>query len=306
MFLKSSVAIAVVVWAAAAACTSKAEAPPEPRTSLRVSRNTANDLKPAVARMPHIGLDIATEGGSSINSLIDLHQRKTDMSGALADVAYLAYNGQLEEIGAPFSELRGMAVTGLNTIHLLAGPGTKIESLRDLRGLRVSLGTPGSSVALITPRMLQAHGIHTDDIRASRVPNTEVVSLLQRGVIDAAVSAFNVPGNQVIAAMKAGARLIDIEGPQIEELRTQYPYLKGTLIPAGTYPNQSKPVRTIGVDSVLVCRADLDEETVYDVLEAYFATRPATTPPNLDRAPATPIPLHAGAARYYRQKELAR
>ena len=30
------------------------------------------------------------------------------------------------------------------------------------------------------------------------------------------------------------------------------------------------------------------------------------TPPNLERAPATPIPLHPGAARYYRQRELSR
>jgi len=298
--------VALAVCVGGAACAGKAETKTTSPKTVRVSRNTANDLKSAMARVPHIGLEITSEGGSSINSLIDLHQKKTDMSGALADVAYLAYNGQLEEIGAPFSELRGMAVTGLNTIHLLAGPGANIESLRDLKGLRISLGAPGSSVALITPRMLQVHGIQPGDIRATRVPNTELVQLLERGEIDAAVSAFTVPGNQVVAAAMKGVRLIDIEGPPIEELRTQYPYLKGTLIPAGTYPNQSKPVRTIGVDSVLVCRADLDEDTVYDLLDAYFATRPAMTPPNLERAPATPIPLHAGAARYYRQRELAR
>jgi TRAP-type uncharacterized transport system substrate-binding protein len=64
-------------------------------------------------------------------------------------------------------------------------------------------------------------------------------------------------------------------------------------------------VRTIGIEEVLVCRADLDEELVYAVMAAYFATFPAVTPINLDRAPATPVPLHPGAARYYRQRELA-
>jgi TRAP transporter TAXI family solute receptor len=106
--------------------------------------------------------------------------------------------------------------------------------------------------------------------------------------------------------MKAGVRLLDIDGPIVEEMRTEYPYLKRTLIPAGTYPNQPEPVRTIGIDIALVCRADLDEDLVYSLLEAFFATRPAMTPPNLDRAPATPVPLHPGAARYYRQQELAR
>jgi len=37
-----------------------------------------------------------------------------------------------------------------------------------------------------------------------------------------------------------------------------YPLLKRMLIPAGTYPGQNVPVHTIGVDVLLVCRADLD------------------------------------------------
>ena len=49
----------------------------------------------------------------------------------------------------------------------------------------------------------------------------------------------------------------------IEEMRTQYPYLKRTLIPRGTYPNQPEPVRTLGIDTLLVCRADLDDDLVY-------------------------------------------
>ena len=129
---------------------------------------------------------------------------------------------------------------------------------------------------------------------------------LSNGDIDAAFSGFTLPSATVIAAMKRGARLIPIDGPVIEEMRTRYPYLKRTLIPRGTYPNQPEPIRTLGVDTLLVCRADLDDDLVYRLLDAYFATRPAMTPPNLDRAPATPIPLHPGAARYYRQRELSR
>ena len=54
-----------------------------------------------------------------------------------------------------------------------------------------------------------------------------------------------------------------------------------------------------GEDRALLAR-------VYRVLDAYFATQPATAPLNLERAPATPIPLHRGAARFYRQRELSR
>jgi TRAP transporter TAXI family solute receptor len=199
-----------------------------------------------------------------------------------------------------------LAVIDLIALHLLIGPSVRAHTLRDLEGLRVSVGAPASSSALITERMLNAHGVLAGEYRSSRLPNAEMVRQLVGGQIDAAFSMF-VPVNQAVSgATQAGARLIDIEGPIVEEFRTHYPYLKRTLIPAGTYPNQPQPIRTIGVDVVMVCRADLDEDVVYRLLDAYFATRPAMTPPNLERAPATPIPLHTGAARYYRQRELAR
>jgi TRAP transporter TAXI family solute receptor len=306
MMLRALVITGLAMSLGAPACRGKAETSAQPRKTVRTAKTTANEFRHALERMPTIDLEVATEGGSSINSLIDLHQKKTDIVSPLADVVYLAYAGQLDEFRDPFDQLRGMAVIGLNTIHLLVGRNARVDTLRDLKGLRVSHGPPGSSLALITPRMLEAHGLQPADVHGERIPNTELVNRLARGEIDAAFYAAAVPASQAIVAMQDGARLIGIEGPPVEELRTQYPYLKGTLIPAGTYPNQSKAIRTISVDLVLVCRADLDEDTVYELLDAYFATRPATTPPNLERAPATPIPLHAGASRYYRQRQLAR
>jgi hypothetical protein len=271
-----------------------------------MARTTARDLQRALARTPDVDAKIVSEGGSSITSLIDLQHRKVDISVPLADVAYLAYAGRLDEVPEPFDQLRGMAVTELSALHLLVARGVNAASVRDLKGLRVSLGSPGSSISLITPRLLQAYGIAPEDARVQRIPNPEMLSRLRNGGIDAAFATYTVPNESVSEAMRAGLRLIDIGGPLVEDMRTRYPYLKRTLIPRGTYPNQAEAIHTIGIDVVLVCRADLDEDLVYRLLDAYFATRPAMTPPNLDRAPATPIPLHPGAARYYRQRELSR
>ena len=290
---------------AAGSCTGAAEKP-APSHTLRLARTVSIELKEALARLPNVHAQVVSEGGSSITSLIDLRNRKTDVSIPIADVAYLAYAGQLEEMPKPFDQLRGMAVTGFNAIHLLVAPNARAHSLNDLAGLHVSLGPPNSSVALVSVRMLQAHGIRSANLRMERIPNPEMMKQLVHGDIDAAFTMFTPVNQSVAAAMKAGVRLIDIDGPIVEEMRTQYPHLKRTLIPAGTYPNQPKPVRTIGIDEVFVCRADLDEDLVYSLLDAYFATRPPMTPPDLDRAPATPVPLHPGAARYYRLRELSR
>jgi uncharacterized protein len=188
----------------------------------------------------------------------------------------------------------------------VAGGHTTVRTIRDLRGLKISLGPPGSASAPIAEQLLKANGISLSDVDSERLPNPEVVAKLPRRQIDAAFVTFAPPNAGVTTVTKDGARLVEIAGPAIEELRTRYPYLKRMVIPRETYPNQHEPVHTIGVDALLVCRADLDERVVYKLLDAFFATRPATTPPDLERAPATPIPLHPGAARYYRQRELSR
>lgn len=306
MTLRVFSAAGLVLCLAAASCSGAADTTTHQPTTLRLARTTASDLQNALARLPDVGAEIVSEGGSSITSLLDLQNRKVDVSVPLADVAYLAYAGQLAEIAGAFDHLRGMAVTDLSTMHLLVRRGVAVRTVRELKGLRISLGPPNSSTSLMTPQLLQAHGIAPSDVRTDRLPNAEMLTRLGSGEIDASFASYAVPSQPVTAAMRDGARLIDIVGPVVEEMRTHYPYLKRTLIVPGTYPNQAEAVHTIGVDVVLVCRADLDEDVVYRLLDAYFATHPAMTPPNLDRAPATPIPLHPGAARYYRQRELSR
>ena len=128
--------------------------------------------------------------------------------------------------------------------------------------------------------------------------------MLTNGELDAAFLALN---SSVQAAANNGAKFVDVQGPWIEPLRQSYPFLQTTLVPAGTFAGQSKALHTVGVDLLLTCRSDLDQQLVYRIVKAYFEElqkqEPAT---DLERAPATPIPLHAGAARYYRERALSR
>jgi TRAP transporter TAXI family solute receptor len=306
MILRAFALGACVLGLGPVSCTSTAETPQARPVTLRISGTTAKDFQSTAPALPNIKFQVVTEGGSSITSLHDLRRGTIDFSMPTSDVAYLAYSGQLEEMPEGFDQLRGMAVLTLNAVHLVAGGHTSVRTIRDLRGLKVSLGPPGSAIAPIAEQLLRANGISLNDVDSSRLPNPEFVERLRRRQIDAAFSTFAPPNAGVTTAAQSGAHLVDIAGPAIEELRTRYPYLKRTIIPRRTYPNQDEPVHTIGVDQLLVCRADLDEQVVYQLLDAYFATRPSTRPPDLERAPATPIPLHPGAARYYRQRELSR
>ena len=77
------------------------------------------------------------------------------------------------------------------------------------------------------------------------------------------------------------------------------------------------PIRLAGqedaIDVILVCRSDLDENLVHELTKHLFAAiaRVATYHQalrliELHRASTTAIPLHEGAARYYREWALFR
>ena len=74
-----------------------------------------------------------------------------------------------------------------------------------------------------------------------------------------------------------------------------------------------EPVNTLSVDVVLLTRAGLDDAVVRRLTEGLFRMLPQLSAelPFLkgmmpERAPATPVPLHPGAALYYRERELRR
>jgi TRAP transporter TAXI family solute receptor len=112
-------------------------------------------------------------------------------------------------------------------------------------------------------------------------------------------------------ARDVGIRLLEIEPDAAARIRAQYPFYKRTIIPAGMYEGQREPVRTVSVDNLLVCREDLDEELVYQLTRTFFENlvrlaedQEVAMQVDPDLAPASPIPLHPGAARYYREREL--
>ena len=188
------------------------------------------------------------------------------------------------------------------------------------RGWRISAGAasasggPGGRPAPRRPRWCSAPtGSTSASVTLESLRYDEAAARLAQGTLDALLVNGSYPLDAVMQAAKAGARLLSIDGPPIDRLRRAYPFFNRAVIPAGTYPGQTTAIRTIGVDSLLVCRADLSEVLVHDLTQRLFEILPLLSSSNLaqgpidvDRAPATPIPLHDGAARYYRERELSR
>jgi uncharacterized protein len=253
------------------------------------------------------------ESPGSVRNVRALQGGTADLGFAFADVTYVAFVGQLAEDPRPFDRLRGLAVLQLTPLHLLARPGLDVRSIRDLRGKRVGTGPPGSGTALTSDILMRGFGLAPEATIPEALPFNDAARRLAAGTLDAAFVSAGYPSESVQIATRAGARIIAVEGDEVTRLRTVYPFLRLTFVPGGAYPGHPLPVPTVGVDSLLLCRADLDEELVYRLTSAFFEVLPTLSTEleslqlmDVARASATPIPLHRGAARYYRERELTR
>jgi TRAP transporter TAXI family solute receptor len=252
------------------------------------------------------------ESDGSVSNVDAIQSGASDIGLSYADVAYIAFVGQLDG-RTRFDHLRGIAVLHRTPLHVVVRRGSSVRSMADLRGQRVATGLPGSGSALTASLILKAFGLGVPDVRTESLRYNEAAARLVTGDLDALLVVGSQPLEAVTIATRAGARILPLEGPAVEQLLSADPFFIRASIRGGAYPGHPQAIHTIGVESLLVCRDDLNEQLVHDLTQRLFEIVPTLTGPqasagmlDLERAPATPIPLHPGAARYYREREISR
>jgi TRAP transporter TAXI family solute receptor len=264
------------------------------------------------ARLPGVeGRAIQT--GASPDNVDALEAGAADIGFALGDTAYIAYTEGTRLNVAPHRRLRSIAVLYTNASHFFVAPDSPIRSLRDLQGTRLTYGVatvPGGRARTLE-LLLQAHGVDPSTVVVQAATFADIMTGLQAKTLDVGAISAGYPVPAIEAAARTGLRFLHVDPMAVERVREDYPFFLPLTIPAGTYTSQAAPVETVGIDNVLLCREDLDEELVYRLTKAFFEALPdlAATHPSAGLidpalAPATAIPLHGGAARYYREREL--
>jgi uncharacterized protein len=255
----------------------------------------------------------AIETGASPANVDALESGTADIGFTLGDTAYLAYTEGTRLNGAPHRRLRSIAVLYQNASHFIVAPNSRIRSLRDLSGARVRFGVASviGGRSRTFDLLLLAHGVDPASVDVRPDTFAAIVAGLRDGSVDVGVISAGFPVPTIEAAARDGVRFLGVDPLALERVREDYPFFLPLTIPANTYSGQSAPIETVGVDNVLLCREDLDEELVYRLTKAFFealpdlaATHPSAALIDADLAPATAIPLHGGAARYYREREL--
>src|SRR5262249_25399914 len=163
-----------------------------------------------------------------------------DLGLAYSDGAYRAYIDELRG-GTHQDAARAIAVLHPAAVHVLVRSATSIVSIADLKGLRLAAGPPGTGTAFTSETPLRFFGVPAGRDPLQALSFEDSVAALMRGRVDAAFVLSSDPVDSIRLATDAGAHLVNIAGPKVDELLTDYPFFRRSVIPSLTYPRQTAP-----------------------------------------------------------------
>ncbi|WP_240485591.1 TAXI family TRAP transporter solute-binding subunit [Aeromonas bestiarum] len=241
----------------------------------------------------------------SIANLAALAKGDIQLALVQSDVLYHAAQGSGPFAGqTPNDQLRSLLRLHKESLTLLASATSNITTLADIEGKRVDLGAPNSGDRVTSRALLDAMGWQESQFAAPPVASAgNRLEGLCNGTLDAAFLVAGHP-NQGIGDLtgRCQARLIPIEGEQVDKLLQQYPYYEHSRIGANLYPGQTSSIATFAVTAELVAEASLPEaevRTLRDVLsrnlKQFTRLHPALTTLTPESMQAGDVlPLHPG------------
>jgi len=247
----------------------------------------------------------ASETGASVQNIEQLVENKFQVAFSLFDTATDAVNGKGSFKGP--QKVQALARIYDNYTHVVVRTEAGINSMADMKGKRVSTGSPKSGTEVIAQRLLQAAGLDPEkDVQPQRLDLTKTIEGMKNGSIDAMVWSGGIPTpaiTDLYTTQASKIKMIDVT-PTLAKMQAINPaYQKGT-IPATAYKTVGD-VPTIVVPNVLLVRDDLDANvacaltrTLFDKKDDLVKANAAAKGISLDTARKTdPVTLHRGAVK---------
>ena len=249
--------------------------------------------------------------GGSVDNLKLLGSGQSELGFSMADAALDALNGE-DKFKSGKIPVRTLMVLYPNRMHVVTIEGTGIEKMSDLKGKRVSTGSPGSATEVMAFRVIEAAGLDKDkDMRRERLGVAESVNAIKDRKIDA---FFWVGGLPTAAVTDLGAtpgvkiKLID-HADLVGKMSAKYGALyAASVIPPKTYPGQDQDNAIAVVWNILVTNDKLPDDLAYTIVKTIFdkkadlvaVHREADAIDYKSQAKEnSPVPWHPGALKYF-------
>jgi TRAP transporter TAXI family solute receptor len=252
--------------------------------------------------------------GGSIDNLKLIGSGQSEIGFTMADAALDALQGQ-DKFKSGKVPLKTLMVLYPNRMHVVTVEGTGIEKVADLKGKRVSTGSPGGATEVMAFRVIEAAGLDKDkDMKRERLGVAESVNALKDRKIDAFFWVGGIPTAAVTdlcATPGLKCKLID-HADLTEKMNAKYGKLYSTgVIKAGAYPTQEKDNQVVDVWNILVTGDRMSDEDAYKIVKTLVEKKADLVAVHKEAASfslenqvqdRSPVPFHPGALKYFKEQ----
>jgi TRAP transporter TAXI family solute receptor len=252
--------------------------------------------------------------GGSVDNLKLVGSGKPYVAFAMTDAAQDAFRGE-DKFKGNKVPLKTLMILYPNRMHVVTVEGRGISKMSDLKGKRVSTGSPGSATEVMAFRLIEAAGLDKDsDVKRERLGAAESVNAIKDGKIDAFFWVGGLPTAAVTDLANTPntkVKLID-HADMVAAMNKKYGnlYVQDT-IPKDTYKGMDADNHQATVMNILVAHESMDDKTAYNIVKAIFDRKDDIVAVHKEalnfklesqKASASPIPFHPGAVKYFAEK----
>jgi hypothetical protein len=252
--------------------------------------------------------------GGSVANLQLIATGKPYIALSMTDAAQDALKG-VDKFKGKQVPVRTLMILYPNRMHVVTIEGTGIKSIKDLKGKRVSTGSPGSATEVMAFRVIEAAGLDKDkDMRRERLGVAESVNAVKDRKVDAFFWVGGLPTSAVTdLAATPGVKIHLIDHAEVvAPMNKKYGnlYVQDS-IPKATYPGMAADNKQATVMNILVSNANLSDQAAYDIVKTIFDKRADLIAVHKEaenfklenqKEAASPLPWHPGALKYFKEK----
>jgi len=252
--------------------------------------------------------------GGSVANLQLIGSGRADIAFTQVDAAWDAVSG-LDKFKSGKLPVQSLVVMYPNHMHVVTIDGTGVTKIEDLKGKRVSTGSPGSATEVFAFRVIEAAGLDKDkDMKRERLGVAESVNAIKDGKIDAFFWVGGIPTASVTdLAATPGMKLKLIDHADlVDKMNAKYGNLYSAgVIKAGSYPGYDVDNKITEVWNIIVTNDKMSNDDAYNIVKTLVekkadivAVHKEALSFSLDNQvqSRSPVPFHPGALKYFKEK----
>ncbi|MGA7071871.1 TAXI family TRAP transporter solute-binding subunit [Bradyrhizobium sp.] len=244
-----------------------------------------------------------------------LEAGQLDLGLVAGEPAYEAFKG----IKRPVTHLKILVAMYSSPGMFVVRADSPYKTIHDLVGQPIAFGAKGSGLPVMSRFILDGLDLKQDeDFKSIYLDHAGDGPAM---VLDGRAAALwgagsGWPGFTTMASSPGGARFIAPSAEEIVRVRAKHAFLKAMTIPAGSYPNQTAPIDSLGSWSFILARADLPDDIAYRLIRTLHGAESAlckkqaqaceTTAANTLAAAPDPALIHPGVMKYLREIGVAK